>query len=155
MAKEHTAGEASSEGPKSHEFQAEVTKLLHLMVHSVYSEREIFLRELISNAADACDKLKFAALSDQGLLAGGGGFEITVTPDNEAKTLTVSDTGIGMTADEMISNLGTIARSGTQAFMQQAKDSEGDVQLIGQFGVGILLRIHGCRTCRCRIPQGR
>ncbi len=136
MAKKQAKNSTEPQGPQAHEFQAEVAKLLHLMVHSVYSEREVFLRELISNAADACDKLKFAALGNQDLLAGDSGFKITIAADREAKSLTISDTGIGMSAEEMVANLGTIARSGTQAFMEQAGDKQGDVQLIGQFGVG-------------------
>ncbi|NNE22833.1 MAG: molecular chaperone HtpG [Rhizobiales bacterium] len=121
---------------ESHAFQAEVAKLLQLMVHSVYSEREVFLRELISNAADACDKLRYEALQSPDLIKGDGDLKITIAVDKAAKTLTVSDNGIGMTHDEMIENLGTIARSGTQAFMEQANTSDADINLIGQFGIG-------------------
>ena len=120
----------------THQFQAEVAKLLHLMVHSVYSDRDIFLRELVSNAADACDKLRYEAIGKPELLGGDAELRITLTPDKAAKSLTVGDNGIGMSREELIENLGTIARSGTQAFMEKAKASEGDVRLIGQFGVG-------------------
>ena len=118
---------------KPQAFQAEVAKLLHLMVHSVYSDRDVFLRELISNASDALDKLRYAAIAAPELLEKEAALAITLSPDKAAKTLTVSDTGIGMTAAELADNLGTIAKSGTQAFMAQAKDSPS---LIGQFGVG-------------------
>ena len=122
-------------------FQAEVAKLLHLMVHSVYSEREVFLRELISNASDACDKLRYEALKNDKLMAEGGDLRIDIAFDKKAQVLTISDTGIGMDAREMTDNLGTIARSGTQAFMEQIqegakKGKTGDVSLIGQFGIG-------------------
>jgi len=118
-------------------FEAEVSRLLHMMVHSVYSDREIFLRELISNASDACDKLRYAALTDSSLKTGGEDFGIAITVDAEAKTITVADNGVGMNRDELIENLGTIARSGTANFVDQLTgDSKKDVQLIGQFGVG-------------------
>jgi molecular chaperone HtpG len=122
----------------SHSFQAEVAKLLHLMVHSVYSDRDVFLRELISNAADALDKLRYEAIAAPDLLAGAPDLAITITPDKAAKTLTVADNGIGMSEQELIDNLGTIAKSGTQAFMEQAKNDKdkGGIHLIGQFGVG-------------------
>src|SRR6202000_1653612 len=95
-------------------FQAEVAKLLDIVVHSLYSNREIFLRELISNASDSCDKLRYAALTDGKLLEDGGGtFEIHIAADPAAKTLTISDNGVGMNHDELIANLGTIAKSGT------------------------------------------
>ncbi len=107
------------------------------MVHSVYSDRDVFLRELISNAADALDKLRYEAIAAPELLAGDAELAITITPDKTAKTLNVTDTGIGMSEAELIDNLGTIAKSGTQAFMEQAKTAEkNDVHLIGQFGVG-------------------
>jgi molecular chaperone HtpG len=121
---------------ETHSFQAEVAQLLHLMVHSVYSESDIFLRELISNASDACDKLRYEAIARPELLGGGGTLAIRITPNDKAGTLTISDTGIGMDRQELIDNLGTIARSGTRAFMSRialAKDGGG---LIGQFGVG-------------------
>ncbi len=117
-------------------FQAEVTKLLHLMVHSVYSEREVFLRELISNAADACDRLRYEAISKPELLAGDATLAITIEADKSAKTLTVTDTGVGMSREDLIDNLGTIAKSGTQAFMANASDGKDAINLIGQFGVG-------------------
>ena len=118
-------------------FQTEARQLLHLMIHSLYSNKEIFLRELISNASDAVDKLRFAALADDGILEGDGDYAIHVDVDKDAHTITISDNGIGMTRDEVIDNLGTIARSGTSAFLQQLSgDQRKDSQLIGQFGVG-------------------
>jgi len=118
-------------------FQAEVKQLLHLMIHSLYSNREIFLRELISNAADACDKLRFEALHNAALLEDDGDFKIRVEYDKEARTITVSDNGIGMNRDEVISNLGTIAKSGTREFFASLTgDQQKDAHLIGQFGVG-------------------
>jgi len=129
-------------------FQAEVSKLLDIVAHSLYSHKEIFLRELISNASDACDRLRYAALTKPDLIGdGGGGFRITLEVDKTARTLAVADNGIGMNRQELAENLGTIARSGTQAFVEQvkaqksegtdkAKGGNGDVALIGQFGVG-------------------
>ncbi|WP_262693088.1 molecular chaperone HtpG [Kordiimonas aquimaris] len=118
-------------------FEAEVSRLLHMMVHSVYSDREIFLRELISNASDACDKLRYAGQTDANLLKGNGDFGIAITVDPEAKTMVVADNGIGMNRDDLIENLGTIAKSGTANFVDQLTgDSKKDMQLIGQFGVG-------------------
>ena len=131
-----TAKKANGE---SHEFQAEVAKLLKMMVHSVYSEREVFLRELISNAADACDKLRYEAIAKPELTGKDSELGIAIAIDKEKKTIAIGDNGIGMNHDELIENLGTIARSGTQAFMEQAsaaKDSSGEVNLIGQFGIG-------------------
>jgi molecular chaperone HtpG len=125
---------AKTEIGKPQEFQAEVAKLLHLMVHSVYSDRDVFLRELISNASDALDKLRYEAIAKPELLEKEPTLSITITPDKAAKTLTLVDTGIGMTADELAGNLGTIARSGTEAFVKKAKDAAPD--LIGRFGVG-------------------
>ena len=127
---------ATPHSTTSHQFQAEVAKLLHLMVHSVYSDRDVFLRELISNAADALDKLRYEALANPGLLEGAPDLTITITPDKEKKTLTIADSGIGMSEAELVENLGTIAKSGTQAFVEQAKASQGDLHLIGQFGIG-------------------
>jgi len=122
---------------EQHEFQAEVARVLQLMVRSVYSESEVFLRELISNAADASDKLRYEALTDDALLDGDGDYTITITVDKEAGTLSIADRGIGMSHDELISNLGTVARSGTAAFAEQLTgDAAKDVSLIGQFGVG-------------------
>ena len=118
-------------------FQAEVSKLLHIVANALYSEREVFLRELISNAADACDKLRFLALSDPALTADDSAFKIKISVDADAKTLTISDNGVGMTEDELHDNLGTIASSGTSAFVENLSgDSKKDVGLIGQFGVG-------------------
>src|SRR5690348_9385293 len=99
-------------------FEAEVAEVLHLVTHSLYSHKEIFLRELISNASDACDKLRFEALSDPALTATDSELRIEITFDKDAKTLTVRDNGIGMTRDEVIENLGTIARSGTKRFLE-------------------------------------
>ena len=118
-------------------FQTEAKQLLHLMIHSLYSNQEIFLRELISNASDAIDKLRFAALSDESLLEGDGDYQVQVDVDKDAKTITISDNGIGMNRDEIIEHLGTIAKSGTAAFLENLTgDQQKDSQLIGQFGVG-------------------
>jgi molecular chaperone HtpG len=118
-------------------FQAEVQQLLKLMIHSLYSNKEIFLRELISNASDAADKLRFEALSDDALFEGDSDLEIRVSYDKDARTLTLSDNGIGMSRQEVIDNIGTIAKSGTRAFFQQLTgDQAKDTHLIGQFGVG-------------------
>jgi molecular chaperone HtpG len=123
-------------GKETREFQTEVRQLLHLMIHSLYSNREIFLRELISNASDACDKLRFLAIEDPQLL-GGDELAIELVPDAATGTLTVRDNGIGMSREEVIDNLGTIARSGTKRFMEaMSGDQKQDAQLIGQFGVG-------------------
>jgi molecular chaperone HtpG len=111
---------AKKTDPGSHEFQAEVAKLLHLMVHSVYSDRDVFLRELISNGADALDKLRYEAIAAPALLEDSPLLNIVITPDKAAKTLTIADSGIGMGEDELIDNLGTIAKSGTQAFVEKA-----------------------------------
>ncbi|HTR87104.1 MAG TPA: molecular chaperone HtpG [Reyranella sp.] len=121
---------------EAHQFQAEVAELLNLMVHSVYSETEVFLRELISNASDACDKIRYEALSRPELLAGDDKLAIRITPDKEKKTLTVADSGIGMSRQEMIDNLGTVARSGTKAFLKGLSEAKEGIGLIGQFGVG-------------------
>lgn len=118
-------------------FQAEVKKLLHLMIHSLYSNKEIFLRELISNASDAADKLRFLALSNADIYEGDGDLKIWIETDSEAKTVTITDNGIGMTRDEVIQHLGTIAKSGTSEFLSHLSgDQRKDSQLIGQFGVG-------------------
>lgn len=119
-------------------FEAEVSKLLDIVVHSLYSNTEIFLRELISNASDSCDKLRYAALTDQKLLDDGGSeFSIHIAVDKENRTLTISDNGIGMNKDDLVENLGTIAKSGTSEFMSSLTgDASKDVSLIGQFGVG-------------------
>src|SRR5690554_5782436 len=118
-------------------FQAEVKQLLHLMIHSLYSNREIFLRELVSNASDACDKLRFEAIDRPELYEGDTELRSRVDYDKEQHTITISDNGIGMTRDEAVNNLGTIARSGTKEFFSQLTgDKQKDAQLIGQFGVG-------------------
>jgi molecular chaperone HtpG len=118
-------------------FEAEVSRLLDIVAHSLYSEKEIFLRELISNASDACDRLRYAALTEPALAEGDSDYRVVLTPDKAARTLTVADNGIGMNRDELIDNLGTIARSGTAAFMNGLTgDARSDVTLIGQFGVG-------------------
>lgn len=118
-------------------FQTEVKQLLNLMIHSLYSNKEIFLRELISNASDACDKLRFESIDHPELLEGEGEMRIRVEYDKKARTVTISDNGIGMTRDEIVQNLGTIARSGTKEFFSQLTgDKQKDAHLIGQFGVG-------------------
>ena len=122
---------------QTHSFQAEVAQLLHLVTHSLYSNQEIFLRELISNASDACDKLRFEALANPSLYGDQPELEVRISFDKTAKTLTVTDTGIGMSEAEAIEHLGTIAKSGTKDFMNRLTgDQKADAQLIGQFGVG-------------------
>lgn len=127
-----------SEPKKQHHvFEAEVDQLLHLVAHSLYSHKEIFLRELISNAADALDRLRFEALSDDGLYEGDSELGIRIEVDAQARTLTISDNGIGMSRAEVTSNIGTIARSGTRAFLKSlGEEKQGEVSQIGQFGVG-------------------
>ncbi|NKB16732.1 MAG: molecular chaperone HtpG, partial [Sphingomonadales bacterium] len=117
-------------------FEAEVGRLLHLMVHSVYTDRDIFLRELISNGSDACDKLRYEAVSTPGLLLAEDRLAITVHPDTASGTLSIIDNGIGMDREELIANLGTIARSGTRAFLERLGEKGESASLIGQFGVG-------------------
>ncbi|MBR0842084.1 molecular chaperone HtpG [Bradyrhizobium liaoningense] len=117
-------------------FQAEVSELLHLMVHSVYSETDIFLRELVSNASDACDKLRYEAIASPALLGEGDALKIRIIPNKQAATLTIADNGIGMERQELIDHLGTIARSGTKAFVSKLKEAKDGLGLIGQFGVG-------------------
>ena len=118
-------------------FQTEVKQLLHLMIHSLYSNKEIFLRELVSNASDACDKLRFEAIDKPELLEGGADLQIKVSYDKDARTITIEDNGIGLTKADAVANLGTIARSGTKEFFAQLSgDKQKDAQLIGQFGVG-------------------
>ena len=127
----------TAEATQTMGFQTEAKRLLHLMIHSLYSNREIFLRELISNASDAIDKHRFAVIGDASLGAGVGDYRVRVEADSEAKTITIDDNGIGMSRDEVADNLGTIAKSGTAAFMEQLSgDQKADSQLIGQFGVG-------------------
>jgi molecular chaperone HtpG len=117
-------------------FQAEVAELLHLMVHSVYSETDIFLRELISNASDACDKLRYEAIATPDLIGDGEAPRIRIAPDKKTNTLSVIDSGIGMDRQELIDNLGTIARSGTKSFLSRLTEAKEGAGLIGQFGVG-------------------
>src|SRR5262245_46832547 len=126
-----------SDQPERHEFQTEVRELLDLMIHSLYSHKDIFLRELISNASDALDKVRFEALSRPELTPIGE-LEVTLEADPEARTLSVSDNGIGMTRDELVQNIGTIARSGTREFLRTVREAKAATapELIGQFGVG-------------------
>lgn len=127
----------SMKGQETRGFQSEVKQLLHLMIHSLYSNKEIFLRELISNASDAADKLRFRALSSPELYEGDGELHVRVSTNKEQRTLTIADNGIGMHREEVIDNLGTIAKSGTKAFLESiGSDQAKDSQLIGQFGVG-------------------
>src|SRR6516225_1214682 len=134
---------ADATAPESRSFEADVAKLLYLMVHSVYSDKDVFLRELISNAADACERLRYEAIANPALLADDPKPRITLRLDSENRLLTVEDNGIGMSRDEMVEGLGTIARSGTKAFMEQFEAARTDeakggesAQFIGQFGVG-------------------
>ncbi len=126
-----------SDNKENLQFQTEVNQLLHLMIHSLYSNKEIFLRELISNGSDACDKLRFEAIGNDALYENDSDLHIEVEYDSEAGTITVRDNGIGMTREEVISNIGTIARSGTKDFLSKLTgDQQKDAHLIGQFGVG-------------------
>jgi len=128
---------SSADASQTLGFQAEVKQLMHLMIHSLYSNKEIFLRELVSNASDACDKLRFEAIDQPALLEGEGELRVRVDYDKEARTITISDNGVGLSRDEAVSNLGTIARSGTREFFSKLTgDKQKDAQLIGQFGVG-------------------
>ena len=127
----------TAEATQTMGFQTEAKRLLHLMIHSLYSNKEIFLRELISNASDAIDKHRFAVVADPALAASATDYRIRVATDAEKKIITIDDNGIGMSRDEVIDNLGTIAKSGTAAFIEQLSgDQKQDSQLIGQFGVG-------------------
>src|SRR4030095_4816655 len=124
---------------ESFQFQAETTQLLDLMIHSLYTQREVFLRELISNASDALDRLRFEALTNTELVPAGHKYEIRLKPDVAGRTLTISDTGIGMSRQELIDHIGTIARSGTRELRRRMKESQSAEvlrELIGQFGVG-------------------
>ena len=132
-----TQNTSSADASQTLGFQAEVKQLMHLMIHSLYSNKEIFLRELVSNASDACDKLRFEAIDQPALLEGEGELRVRVDYDKEARTITISDNGVGLSRDEAVSNLGTIARSGTREFFSKLTgDKQKDAQLIGQFGVG-------------------
>ena len=134
---ETTTDNATDKTVETHTFQTEAKQLLKLMIHSLYSNKEIFLRELISNASDAIDKLRFMAIEAPELLGDDPDYRIDITFDKDAKTLTIADNGIGMTHDEVIENLGTIAKSGTAEFLTKLSgDQAKDAQLIGQFGVG-------------------
>ena len=129
----------TSEAASTQSFEADVSRLLHLMVHSVYSDREIFVRELVSNAADACEKLRYESIAKPELIEDGAPFAIEITINPDAKTLTFSDNGVGMTRDDLTQGLGTIARSGTKAFLDKlaAEDASKEASsLIGQFGIG-------------------
>ncbi len=143
--------ESPPKSAETHTFQADVARLLHMMVHSVYSDKDIFVRELISNAADACEKLRYEAISRPNLVEGDTVFHVTITANKEARTLTFEDNGIGMDRDDLLNALGTIASSGTRAFVERTgqtagkkneeeKEADGGAQsesrLIGQFGVG-------------------
>ncbi|MBX6324029.1 MAG: ATP-binding protein, partial [Rhodospirillaceae bacterium] len=120
-----------------HGFQAEVSRLLDIVAHSLYSDKSVFLRELVSNASDACDRMRYLALTQPELAEGDAQYRITIEADKAAGTLAIGDNGIGMSRDELVENLGTIARSGTAAFVQQLSgDKAKDLSLIGQFGVG-------------------
>ena len=118
------------------EFKTEVNKLLDIVINSLYSEKYIFLRELISNASDALDKLRYWTLTNQNLKKSDDPYRIVITPDKDKKTLMISDNGIGMNRDDLINHIGTIAKSGTAEFLQNAKENDSSVDLIGQFGVG-------------------
>jgi len=130
-----TAKKTTDPQPEQHAFDAEIARVLHLMIHALYTNRDIFLRELISNASDACDKLRYEAAQNDALLKDGADLEIRLSFDEKAKTITIEDTGIGMNREDLISHLGTIAKSGTREFFEQVEKNK-DVNLIGQFGVG-------------------
>ena len=120
-------------------FETEVNQLLDLMIHSLYSNKDIFLRELISNASDACDRLRFTAVSDASLYEEDIELKVKISYDRENRTITVSDNGVGMNREEVIDNIGTIAKSGTKSFLASITgDQKSDANLIGQFGVGFL-----------------
>src|SRR6185503_2837191 len=122
---------------EKHHFQAETERLLEIVIHSLYTDKEIFVRELISNAADACEKLRFLQSAGETVFEPETPLGISLTSDEPGATLAISDTGIGMTHSELVENLGTIAHSGTKAFLQQlAEQKRPDARLIGQFGVG-------------------
>src|SRR5262245_30485217 len=129
---------ANDQAGESRSFEADVAKLLRLIVHSVYSDKDVFVRELVSNAADACEKLRYEAIADPSLLGDDPALGMSIAIDAEQKRLIVEDNGIGMSRDELVQSLGTIAHSGTKAFMDRIESAQGDERatLIGQFGVG-------------------
>lgn len=120
---------------QTYAFDADVSQLIHLVTHSIYSTKEVFLRELLANANDALQKAKLLAAQDPAYLGDETDLHIHIDVDTEKKTITITDTGVGMTRDEVISNLGTIAKSGTKAFLEQMKQAKEDNALVGQFGI--------------------
>jgi len=130
---------------QTHSFQTEVSQLLHLMIHSLYSNKEIFLRELVSNASDAVDKLKFESLSNDALVEGKEVLQVHIDVDKDAGTITITDNGIGMTETEVMENIGTIANSGTKKFLESLDEKQAeDSNLIGQVWCGFLCLIYCC-----------
>ena len=148
---------ATDTQPESRAFEADVSRLLHLMVHSVYSDKDVFLRELISNAADACERLRYEAIATPALLGDDAKPRITITLDAEARTLTVEDNGIGMSRDELVEALGTIARSGTKAFMERLEASKTTDRRDAHRPVRhrLLFRLHGRRPRRGHLAPRR
>jgi len=128
--------EELASGGESYEFQAEVNRLMDIIINSLYKNKDIFLRELISNGSDALDKIRFQAVSDESALASKKELEIQISFDKDARTLTITDSGVGMTKAELVANLGTVAKSGTTNFVEALSGDSGDLSLIGQFGVG-------------------